>query len=77
MEINEQKLRQQAIKEVTQNGRLMFDVARQHDISTKRVSLWRTQNEVANRPRQSRLMGERLQLQRRIRQLSREFSLSR
>ncbi|MDX6015601.1 MAG: transposase [Shewanella indica] len=77
MEINEQKLRQQAIKEVTQNGRLMFDVARQHGISTKQVYQWLAQNETAGRPRQSRLMGEMQQLQQRIRQLSQEFSLIR
>ncbi|GGZ37963.1 MULTISPECIES: transposase [Shewanella] len=77
MEINEQKLRQQAIKEVTQNGRLMFDVARQHGISTKLVYQWLAQDEAAGRPRQSRLMGELQQLQQRIRQLSQEFSLIR
>lgn len=73
MDIADNSLRLEVIAEVKTNGRLLSDVARQYNISAKAVYQWVRESEQQPQQRESALMTEIAQLQRRIKQLSNEL----
>lgn len=73
MEIIDNSLKLNVISEVKVKGRLLSDVARQYGISAKAVYQWVRESDLQPQQRESALMGEIAQLQKRIKQLNNEL----